>query len=79
MMAIHKKNLESAENEYVKCSAILQALSRTFENTMDEILKDSTQHSIEWLDKTVENVLKQYYSYGNQIIDYYGVDEEEID
>lgn len=78
-MTIHKKNLERAENEYVKCSTILQALSRIFEDTMDDILNESTQHSIEWLDKAVENVLKEYYSYGNQIIDYYGIGEEEIE
>ena len=75
-MAIPKQNLERAEDEYVKCRTILQALSRIFENTMDEIVKDSTHHSIEWLDKAVENVLRQYYSFGNQIIDYYGIGEE---
>lgn len=78
-MTIHKKNLERAEDGYVKCNAILGSLSRIFENTMDEIVKDSTHHSIEWLDKTVENVLRQYYSFGNQIIDYYGIGEEEIE
>lgn len=78
-MTIPKKNLERAEDGYVKCCVILESLSRAFEKNMDEILEDSTHHSIEWLDKTVENILRQYYSFGNQIIDYYGIGEEEIE
>lgn len=78
-MAIHKKKLERAEDGYVKCCVILESLSRIFENNMDKILEDSAHHSIEWLDKTVENILRQYYSFGNQIIDYYGIGEEEIE
>ena len=72
MGKIHKINPDRAYNKRNKCSHILKTLEhRLCDNLFDAFDKCK---SMEELDKEVEKLLEEYYTFGNNVIDYYGIE-----
>lgn len=74
---LHKVDPNRAKNVKNKCSFILNALVYNLEEQIYDSFKKAK--SIEELDKKVEELLNEYYTFGNNIIDYYGIDCDTIE
>lgn len=77
MKKFHKFNPNRAKDNINKCTFILEALNQHLDARLYECFEKSK--TMDELDKNVETLLKEYYICGNNIMDYYGVGDEEDD
>lgn len=73
MGKIHKADPNRAYDNEVKCRFILDTLNANLDEQLYGCFKKSK--SIEELDKRIENLLEEYYAFANNVIDYYGVED----
>ena len=75
MKKFHKVNPEKAYDNKNKCSFVLETLNAHLDEKLYYYFKESK--SIEDLDAKIEKLLEEYYTFGNNVMDFYGVIDED--